>query len=401
MRSAFIERSSAFVLPLLLPAIAALSGCGGSDTGSSGSGGTTTTTTTETTTETLTGGAGGATDTGGTGGVTDTTPKPEALKTLKGDVTWNVTFDDAAKATGATDCSYTRHYEATEDRSAPWLCPTCEVMFRADVTVTDGLDTCYKQVSSSMPSKTEWIGWSNGKYFRSPMGPTSEQGTAVVNGSTVDIANQVLMQPLMAGGNLDFNVSGQMTIGEIMGDPQNGFNPPGTYACGWPKANPPAYTGDYVLAKGAVVPDGVFLDKCNEPVRIHDFKGTYLVIDMSAIDCPPCQQMATEEEAFVTAMKAKGIDVQVITLLAPSLSDVFGVTSQAKLTTWTTKYKLESPVLNDRGWGVAEFEPAIGADNIGYPSWVVVRPDLTVIDFMTGYGGWSEMQTRIETDAMP
>ena len=41
-----------------------------------------------------------------------------------------------------------------------------------------------------------------------------------------------------------------VTTVEEEGDVMNGFNPPATYACGWPKVDSPPYTGDYVLAKG-------------------------------------------------------------------------------------------------------------------------------------------------------
>lgn len=383
------------VLPLLFAACAALTGCGGenkettsggttTDQGGGGAGGTT-----------ANGGDGGAT--GGAGGTTTMTPPPNR-KTLKGTATWTVTFDDTAKAAGATDCTYTRTYEAVEDQSAPWLCRDCETMFLADVVLSDGLDTCYSQVSSSAPFKQEWIGYGQGKWWRSPEGPTTEQGTATLDGMSIVTANQVPDLDAAVGGKMAFAVAGQFTLGEELGDPMNGFVPPATYACGWPKSDAPPYTGDWVLAKNAIVPDGLFHDACDETVRLHDFKGAYLVIDMSAIDCPPCQQMAEEEEAFVTDMAAKGIEVRVITLLAPSLTDIFGLTTKLKLQQWTNLHELKSAVLADRGWGIAEFEPAIGADQIGYPSWTVVRPDLTVVDFMTGYGGWSDMQTIIEAD---
>lgn len=152
----------------------ALSGCG-SDKGTDGSGGTTTGTTTDT--NAAGGGAGGAggavTGGGGAGGATQ--PQPQYRKTMTGDATWQVTFDDVAKAAGATDCSYTRHYEAVEDRSARWLCPSCEIMFLADATLTDGLDTCFSQVSTSTPAKQEWLGYGGGTWWRSPLGPTTDQ----------------------------------------------------------------------------------------------------------------------------------------------------------------------------------------------------------------------------------
>lgn len=396
-----LRLSSLVVHPLLL-ATAALSGCGGDGGGgdTTGTSGTTTETTTDETGGS--GGAGGDTNTGGGGSAatTTTTPPPVMRKTMSGDVTWQVTFDDAAKAAGATDCSYTRHYDAVEDRSAHWLCPTCEIMYQADVTLTAGLDDCFSQISALEPNAKEWLGYAGGTWWRGAGGPLTEQGTVTIEGATATTAN--LVEDLTfseQGGTFAFNVSGQLALGEAEGDPWNGFVPPETYACGWPKSNPPEYTGDYVLVKGGVVPDGLFKDKCDEVVRLHDFKGAYLVVDMAAIDCPPCQQMAEEEEQFVADMAAQGIEVHVVTLLAPSLANVFGKTTTGQLKNWTTKYELTSPVLADRGWGLSIFEPAIGADQIGYPSWAIVTPDLLVLDFMTGYGGFDELAATIVADA--
>ena len=75
---------------------------------------------------------GGTTSTGAGGG--GMAPVPTRA-TVSGEITWTVTFDETAKAAGATDCTYTRQYQGVEDRSAPWLCPACEVMFRADVQI--------------------------------------------------------------------------------------------------------------------------------------------------------------------------------------------------------------------------------------------------------------------------
>lgn len=325
-------------------------------------------------------GAGGG---GGTGGATN--PPAPTRKKITGDVTWQVTFDDAAKAAGATDCSYTRHYEGYEDRSAPWLCPTCAAAFRADVTMTAGATDCYPQLSSSAPAKVEWIGYDGaGAYQRSAGGPLSEQGTAAPSAQGFDVANTVAAQDAPAGGTLGFAVTGSFTVAGEEGDVMNGFVPPAAYACGWPKADPPPYTGDYVLQKGAIMPDGLFKDACDETVRLHDFAGSYLVVEMSARNCGPCQQMASEEEAFVADLAAQGVDVKVITLLCPALEDVVGNTTTAMLKTWISSFKLTSPVLADRGYGLSLFEPAIGADTLGYPSWMVVAPDLTVLDFNTG-----------------
>jgi len=356
-------------------------GCGSSDTtpddDGRGSGGDATT------------GAGGATGTGGG----DTAP---SQRTVSGDITWTVTFDDAAKMTGATDCSYTRHYEGVENTSSPWRCPQCEVVFEATVAMTAGQSDCFPQVSPNAPVTEEWIGWGNGVFYRGPLGlRLSEQGTATVIDQGLTSTNVVpdLVATEVGAGTLAFQVDGTFSLGEQAGDPNHGFDVPDTYACGWPKADPPPYQGDYTLRVGQALPDGVFDDHCGEPVRLHDFQGTYLVVDMSAIDCPPCNQKAAEQEAFVQEMAAAGFPVQVITLLAPSLQDPLGDTSQQQLQAWIDSYTLSTPVLADRAWGLSLFSEAIM--DAGFPSWVLVSPDLEVLDLGTGYGGWSSYRTAI------
>lgn len=400
-------RTSFTALPFLVVAGAlagALTGCGGDEPGEEPTGGKTTS---ETTTSEETGGGGAGGGVGGSGGDTTggggtggtTVPPAPKQKTISGDVTWNVAFDADAQAVGATDCVYTRHYEGVEDRSAPWLCPSCEVVFLADVEMTVGLEDCFSQVSSVEPAATEWIGYGGGTWWRASAGVMSEQGTAMIEMSSVTTAHTVADVAVTAGGTLGFTIEGNLTLGEQEGDPLNGFVPPATYACGWPKADPPEYTGDYVLTKGGVLPDGLFKDRCGETVRLHDFKGSYLVVDMAAMDCPPCQTMAEQEEQFVMDMAAQGIEVHVVTLLAPSLSNVLGNTTVGMLKNWTMSFDLTSPVLADRAWGLTMFEPAIGVDQVGYPSMAIVSPDLTVLDYSTGFGDFSEIEATILADA--
>lgn len=334
----------------------------------------------------------GGSDTGGA-------PPAAQAATITGNATWSVTFDEAALAAGATNCSYTRHYEAIEDGSAKWLCPACEVMFYGDVELSDGLATCFDQISPGVsPLENEWLGYGDGVWYRGSGGPMSAQGTPVFDDNAVTLTHSVAALEAPAGGFFDFAISGTFTLGTTEADPMNGFNVPDTYACGWPKANPAPYTGDYTVEIGGTLPDGLFKDKCEETVRLHDFAGAYLLVDMAAIDCPPCQTMAGEEEAFIADMAAQGITVHVITLLAPSLSDVLGHTSTTQLENWTEEFELTSPILADRGWGLSQFLPVFG-EEVGYPSWVLVNPDLEIIDMNTGFGGFADFQTAIEADA--
>lgn len=378
-------------IPFLALPLAVACGDEGTDPSDGGSGGgeDTTSTTTTTTGGTTTGGEGGA------GGM----PNTPTRQTANGDVTWTVTFDDVAKAAGATDCTYTRHYEAVEDESAKWYCPSCEVILHSTVEMTQGLDDCFSQVSpDAAPAESEWIGYGNGVYYRGLGIRMSEQGTIDLNGSTGTITHAVTMLDAPVGGTMEFAISGNLTFGSEDGDPMNGFNTPATYTCGWPKADPPAYTGNYTIAIGQTLPDGLFKDKCDETVRLHDLKGAYLVVEMGARDCPPCQAMAGQEEAFIADMAAQGITVYVVTLLGRSLSDPLGETTTTMLNTWTNNYELTSPILADRGWGLTMFLDVFGADT-GYPSMAIVDPDLKVIDVQNGFGSFAEIEALIAADA--
>ncbi len=317
---------------------------------------------------------------------------------LTGEVTWSVTFDAEAKAAGASDCSYTRRYIGVEDTSRPWGCPGCDQRFRTEVEIIDGLDTCYRQVSGRPPGTEEWLGLGDGPWWRGRGALMSQQGTASQAGGTVTLVNSVSEVAAAAGGMLSFDIAGELQFTEESGDPLNGFRPPESYACGWNKADPPPYVGDYTLAVGATVPDGAFKDVCDEPLRLHDLAGTYLVISMSAADCPPCQAMAVEEERFIADMAAENIAVSVVTLMAPALTDTLGLTTLAILESWASTFALASPVLADRGWGLSVFQPALG-DNTGYPSWAIVDPALTVIGFGTGYDDWSSFAATLRADA--
>ena len=322
----------------------------------------------------------------------------QVRSSLIGDITWQVTFDDTAKAAGATDCSYTRRYVGHEDRSVPWLCPACEQIFRAEVEVVAGLSDCYPQVSLQDPLAEEWLGYGDGGWWRGGGGPMTDQGTVAIDGASVATSHSVTDLEAPAGGTLAFAVTGALTLGEEPGDPLNGFAPPASYTCGWPRANRPPYTGDYVLTLGAPIPDGLFRDACDEPVRLHDLAGAYLLITMSSTDCPPCQLMAQEEEAFIGRMRDQGVDVAVVTLLAPSLGDPLGVTTPAIIQGWVANFGLSSPVLADRAYGLSMFLPAIGEDT-GYPSNALVAPDLTVLFFETGFANFSVYENAILTHA--
>jgi hypothetical protein len=314
--------------------------------------------------------------------------------TISGEMTWNVDFDATAEAAGATDCAYTRHYEGVQDATAPWLCAGCDSLFGTTVEVVAGLDDCYAQVTTGTPATEEWIGIGDDVYYRGG----SLQGSATTVGTDVTVSHFIDGYAPPMGGTLAFTIEGAFTIGEEAGDPMHGIEAADPSTCGWSTEPAAEYTGDYVLARDAQVPDGLFVDHCGEYARLHDFSDRYLVIDISAIDCPPCQSMAAQEGAFVASMADEGIEVEVITLLAPSLSDTAGTPTQQQLTDWVDNFELHSPVLGDRGWGLGVARPTMDTD-YAYPTSIVVRPDGTVIDYWAGFSSFDPFADMIRTDA--
>lgn len=333
----------------------------------------------------------------GGGGQGGAEPAP-TLVHAAGELTWTVRFDAEAMAAGASDCSYTRSYDAIEDASAPWLCPSCELILRAATTLPDAQRACYDQLVAPDPAPTEWLGLEGDRLWRSRGEALTEQGSAVRSDDTLTTSHEVFDVPAAIGGHADFTVAGSFALDGRDGDALHGFIPPESYACGWPKSGAADYQGDYALAVGATMPDAILRDACDEPVRLHDFAGSYLVVVMSAFDCMPCQQMASEEHAFIDALAAQGIDVKVITLLAPSLADTVGFMPRTLLESWTGLFGDTSPVLADRGWGVSMFFPVLTL-SMAYPSWMVVAPDLRVLGFAPGYESYAEHEALIVADA--
>ncbi|MCA9493148.1 MAG: redoxin domain-containing protein [Myxococcales bacterium] len=312
---------------------------------------------------------------------------------LVGDVTWTASFDEEARAAGARDCTYTRHYVASEDRSAPWLCPTCDLQASAEVSVDDADLDCYASVTGSTPELAERLGTGGEQLHRGifPFAPMSALGD--MGGDLVLEGEPVTLDAPL--GRVTLTMAGSFVDELEKGDPWQGLAPPDSYACGWPRTERPAYDGPWRAKLGHEIPDGWFADGCDEGVRLHDLLGGWLVIDVSAVDCPPCQAMAEEEEAFVAQLRGAGEEVRVVTLLAPSLSTALDPTETELLDAWTNTFDLEGPVLGDRGWGYRMASTLFGS--VAYPTWFLVAPDGTLLDAGQGFADWGVVRRAIES----
>jgi len=315
-------------------------------------------------------------------------PVDEEVISAAGDVTWTVVFDDEAHAAGLADCSYTRTYDLAEDRSVPWLCVDCDLQLVGSTAMSEEDAACYRTLTGVDPATQERIGWSDGTLRRAilPFAPLVEAGTAIVTDATVDLASD--SGPLDAStGGVTITSAGTLALGVAPGDPMHGLTPPITYECGWPAPDPPPYTGDYQLEQGEIVPDGLFLDACDEGFRLHDVKGAYAVIEISAADCAPCQTMASTADSGLVPLEEADIEIAVVTLLAPSLAAPLSPSEPALISAWNDTFEPHGPVVGDRGWGFAVAASQWGYE-IVYPTWIVVSPKLQVLDYGQGFPGW-------------
>lgn len=321
-----------------------------------------------------------------------------AVESIGGKLTWTLDFDAEAEARGFSDCSYSRSYAGSTDRSLPWLCPDCDAIFRVESRL--GNRSCFDQISEEEPAPVEWLGWSGTAFHRASVENflLGELGEARRDGDRRTVSASLDPREISGGGSFTMEVGGTLKTGRGTGDPMWGLTPPDRPRCGWSRADAPAYVGDQTLRLGQPIPDGWFFDACGEGFRLYDQLDQYLVIEVSAEDCPPCQDMARTEEAFVAGARADGLDVSVVTLLAPSLSAVLDPTPTESLDDWADTFDLTMPVLADRGWGFWLGYEALG-EGFGYPAVIVAAPDGRLMSLESGFAGWDRIHERIALDA--
>jgi len=319
--------------------------------------------------------------------------------TVQGQVTWTLRFDADAEALGYEDCAYTRSFEGTQYLDMDYLCPDCTVQVSGTATMTEGLD-CYSQISSAPESeRTEAWGWGDGGFHRSgrTQFPLGELSTFDDTGEGTEIALAWESESeLTDGGVMILSAAGSLTYQTdssiLLPDPIPTRTEP--YTCGWPQNDPGDLALDYVLGVGKTFPNVYLKDQCGELLSLWDLHGSWLVMDTSQSDCGPCQTMAASAEEFVADMAAEGIDVKVVSFLGNGLSEPFGTPSAATLGTWVDSFGLTDPVLYDRGFAYATFPDFVTeytGESFGYPTWLVVSPEMELVHGNVGFGSWDDV----------
>lgn len=308
-------------------------------------------------------------------------------RTMSGVVTWTWDFDEEAEGNGYVDCSYTRNYVGREDSALPWYCVDCEEMWFMQPVLEPGGEDCLYQVAYTTTALPEWMGFQGEQFYRgsavylAPLQPLAD--ALVIDGDTLTWTGAAEGELGDVGG-FSRETEGSLELSRAEGGTLHELTPPDTYGCGWPKADPPAYEGDYVMRRGETLPDGVFRDQCDEPVRLHDFKGRYVLLITGAPDCPPCVEAAEGLAGIEEQLADSGVELVVIELMSASVSASLDTPDQAQLQAWVDAHGLSSPVLADRTYGWQVVNENSGAT--GIPNFILVDPELTVLDWSTGYG---------------
>ncbi|MBN1334845.1 MAG: hypothetical protein JXB39_02685 [Deltaproteobacteria bacterium] len=334
---------------------------------------------------------------------------------LQASVTWILDYDAVAEGEGYVDCTYTRVFSGVQFLDQPYLCPACDVLTKGTAAMTEGFADCYAPVFGGTADRVESWGFD---------WPDKSDGTATLYRGGVEnlilremaeVALASLDTPLAvawtaaytladfdlpAKGGFTIDAEGEVTVtvdgSTLIEDPLHPRAEP--YVCGWPLGNPGTLATDWRLRPDAVLPTAWLHDACDESVDIWDFHGTWVVLVASQPNCGYCTVLAEATPAFRAEMEALGHPVRVITVLGESLSNVVGEPSDDDLNRWLLAYDDGEPVLKDRGYGYAMFKPFF-EDELGYPSYSVQRPDMTVLAAYHGFSSWDAVKADILEDA--
>ncbi len=330
---------------------------------------------------------------------------------LQGEITWTIDFDATAEALGYVDCTYTRTFEGIERNDVEHICPGCDLIVEGTGEVVDGFEDCAEPLFGGEAIRTETWGFMGTSFYRRQgaqlyLGddPLATLSARSGDGSSVSVgweSEYSLSDP--STGGFALIADGTMSWSP---DPALAMTPyfaPRTepYACGWECNDPGTLEGSYPLVPDAVLPNFRMRDQCGEMVDIHDFYGSYLVLDSAQPDCGPCLAMAGDAEAFRETMTAAGIPVRLIPLVGAGLAEVYSTPSVAQQDNWVERFSSTEPVLADRGWGYAALGPYLAdyeGEEIAWPAWIIIAPDMTVIQGQIGYSSWDEMGDIIRAD---
>lgn len=102
---------------------------------------------------------------------------------------------------------------------------------------------------------------------------------------------------------------------------------------------------------GDRIPNFTLNDSDGYPVELYDYRGNVVLLDSSAMWCPPCQaDTPTLETDFWQVYRDQGDGFAVIQMLGQNYQG--STPSTTELNSWKNKYGLTFPVVGDSNWQV-------------------------------------------------
>ncbi len=120
---------------------------------------------------------------------------------------------------------------------------------------------------------------------------------------------------------------------------------------------------------GDIAHDFTLTDQNGDEVRLYQFHGQVILLDIFTMWCGPCQDAAPDGEEDWQDYGDNGF-----VYLAAMHESLFGPPNTSDLNTWGDPFGLTHPILDDGG---RETDPYV---RIGYPTYVLIDRDMTIID---------------------
>ena len=131
-----------------------------------------------------------------------------------------------------------------------------------------------------------------------------------------------------------------------------------------------------------MLPDGLMRDACGDLVPMHDFFGSYLLVEFGALACAPCELFSDLAPEMLEDLRGEGIDVNFISVYSTWSLDGYPV-GRPELDAYTQSRGLTFPMMLDStGWlGAVAADSGFGGS---IPVFFLLRPDGTVFHQTSG-----------------
>ena len=121
-------------------------------------------------------------------------------------------------------------------------------------------------------------------------------------------------------------------------------------------------------------------DESGVPVRLYDFAGSPIVLDLSAMWCGPCQTAALDVDE--TVVRFSESDLQYITILFENLQGDHPTSED--LQTWVDYFEIEAPVVGS-DYSLLNADSTQGFPLRSWPTFILIDEDLIIRERVEGY----------------